>query len=180
MLFRSKETSHERYFELRYGTYPPFEFRNWCVCGVEIKENCYITDDDVYFLVIGNCCIKRFLPKENSGRTCSNCKKPHRNTKDNFCKDCRPKKILGSECEECGERHNNRKDNLCNNCRFIRDNTKKCECGKRIDKKYKQCYVCSKGAKPPTSSISVGKRCAKCSKAIADKYRYCYGCYSSV
>ena len=33
-----------------------------CVCGHHINENCYITDGE-RILVLGNCCIKKFIPK---------------------------------------------------------------------------------------------------------------------
>jgi len=57
-----------------------------CVCGQYIKRNCYIEkDNDV--IVIGNCCIKRFMKK--SGRTCSVCEAPHINRKYNFCNMCK-------------------------------------------------------------------------------------------
>lgn len=166
-----KGISHRKYFKLRYGIEPPFEYKDRCICGVAIKLNCYITDDDENFMVIGRCCITKFLPEENQGRTCSICKKPHQSNKDNFCKDCRPKIPKGRFCEECGDSHHNRKDNLCNNCRWIRDNTKTCKCGKRIDKKYEKCYKCYYRTNEP-------KKCEKCSKTIADKYRYCYDCYN--
>ena len=54
--------------------------------GQYIKRNCYIEkDNDV--IVIGNCCIKRFMKK--SGRTCSVCEAPHRNIKTNYCNRCK-------------------------------------------------------------------------------------------
>lgn len=59
-----------------------------CACGHEIEENCYITNGD-RVIVLGNVCVKRFLPHKLAGRNCSN----------------------------CGERHNNRKVDLCNACR---------------------------------------------------------------
>jgi hypothetical protein len=72
---------------------PPHD--NKCVCGHDIIENCYITDGD-NILVLGNCCIKRFLKK--SGRTCSLCEKPHRNQIVDRCNECR----VGL-CDGCGK-----------------------------------------------------------------------------
>lgn len=66
---------------------PDTQFK--CVCGHKIRENCYITDEEGKLHVVGNCCIKRWLPKENSGRTCEKCKAPHKNRKVNLCKKCR-------------------------------------------------------------------------------------------
>jgi len=65
--------------------------KEYCICDHYIQENCYVVDrrDKNKIVVIGNCCIKRFLKKENQGRTCERCEKPHRSRKDNFCKECR-------------------------------------------------------------------------------------------
>jgi hypothetical protein len=94
---RNGNARHYNYFKMLY---PDDEFpslTNECICGHNIKENCYITNED-YMLVLGNCCIKRFLPNENSGRTCEICKKPHKNRKNNRCNDCR----VGL-CNDCGK-----------------------------------------------------------------------------
>lgn len=69
-------------------------YRNACLCDHYIEENCYIqsTEKELRpeFLVLGNCCIKRFLPKDSSGRTCAKCKQPHKNRKRNLCNNCKP------------------------------------------------------------------------------------------
>lgn len=83
--------SHHNYFKIYFNNMVelPYQERQ-CVCGHHIVENCYITNgEDI--LVLGNCCIKRFLPKDKSGRTCRLCKKPHKNRKNNLCHDCREK-----------------------------------------------------------------------------------------
>jgi hypothetical protein len=62
---------------------PPKKDR--CLCGHPISENCYIKHIPTQrLIVVGNCCIKRYLDK--SGRTCEKCNKPHRNIKNNLCK----------------------------------------------------------------------------------------------
>ncbi len=81
-----------------------------CVCGHHIVENCYITDN-ARILVLGNCCIKKFIPK--SSRTCENCGKPHRNRKVNRCNLCR----IGI-CETCNKKCN-RKYKKCYDCAFL-------------------------------------------------------------
>jgi hypothetical protein len=68
---------------------------NECVCGHIIKENCYITDGK-QLLVLGNCCIKKFIP--NSSRTCEKCGEPHKNRVVNRCENCR----IGV-CDVCGK-----------------------------------------------------------------------------
>ena len=86
---------HLKYFNISSPegeTLPPFAAE--CVCGHRIKENCYITNDSE-ILILGNCCIKRFIPK--SGRTCEKCGEPHKNRIVNRCNDCR----VGI-CDGCG------------------------------------------------------------------------------
>ena len=60
-----------------------------CACGHYIKENCYVTRaaKDIV-VVMGNCCIKRFIPG-GMNKTCEICAKPHKNRKDDICKKCR-------------------------------------------------------------------------------------------
>ena len=68
------------------------EHADRCICNQRIVENCYITgkiDNEEVLIIMGNCCIKRFIPK--CMRTCENCGDAHRNSKDNFCKECRKK-----------------------------------------------------------------------------------------
>lgn len=57
-----------------------------CVCGHYIEENCYITNGE-RILVLGNCCIKKFVPKHS--RTCEECGVTHRNRKVNRCNACK-------------------------------------------------------------------------------------------
>jgi hypothetical protein len=77
---------HHNYYKLCYPNddQPPHE--NECICGHFIEENCYITDGKEK-LVLGNCCIQKFIPK--SSRTCETCGKPHKNRKVNKCNNCR-------------------------------------------------------------------------------------------
>ena len=87
---RSRDAKrHRNYFEIAYPkTLLPPPSSDRCLCGHPIRENCYITDDNIV-LVLGCCCIKRFLTPENSGRTCGICRAPHKNRSNNFCKECR-------------------------------------------------------------------------------------------
>jgi len=115
------------------------ENKDECICGHAIVENCYITNGPE-LLIVGNCCINRFLPKENAGRSCEICKKRHKNRKDNLCHDCR--KNNGKTCEICRKPHRNIKDNLCNHCRH--NNGGICMiCGAETMKKsFKKCVKC--------------------------------------
>ena len=92
-----------------------------CVCGVSIKENCFIEDEDGEIIIIGNECINKFC--EISYRSCGNCGVKHQNRKDNYCNDCRLKlkcpicntikKIQYNICYNCFEY--NKLHNLSNN-----------------------------------------------------------------
>jgi len=126
---------HKNYFK---QCFPGFDFpdlKDECVCGHAIKENCYITNDllDGELLILGNCCIKKFLPKDNAGRTCEICKKPHKNRKDNRCKQCRIK-----FCQDC-TKEKYRNYNKCKDCLF---NGICVTCKTTISKSYLQCYNC--------------------------------------
>jgi len=78
---------------------------DYCVCSHKIKENCYIkkicpenNNDEI--VVLGNCCIKKFIPK--SGRTCDICTEPHKNRVVNRCNKCRIGRcdICDNDCSE--------------------------------------------------------------------------------
>lgn len=94
---RSYTTSHYNYWKTQGYTdeqMPKQEQK--CLCGHEIKENCFIRHKPTdKIVVVGNCCIKRYIPA--SGRTCEVCGKGHKNKKDNRCKPCRMK----VKCDKC-------------------------------------------------------------------------------
>ncbi len=81
---------HKKYFELCFPTMvlSDITHEDYCICGHDIVENCFITDStETEILVLGNCCIKKFVPM--CTRTCEICKSPHKNRKDNKCTTCR-------------------------------------------------------------------------------------------
>ena len=60
-----------------------------CICTHDIIENCYIQNIITgEILIVGNCCIKKYL-KIDTSKKCQKCDKPHKNRKDNFCNTCR-------------------------------------------------------------------------------------------
>lgn len=92
------QKNHDNYFKLKFDNTKirPIEVEN-CICGHKIIEQCYIYNNKNDELkVLGNCCIKKFIPK--SGRTCEDCGKGHRNRKFNKCKEC-----VKYICFDCGE-----------------------------------------------------------------------------
>ena len=100
---------HLNYFNLCCKNDDLPEKINECVCGHYIEENCYITDGE-QILVLGNCCIKKFIPK--SSRTCEKCGEPHKNRVVNRCNNCRVG--ICDECDnKCDESYKK-----CYNCAF--------------------------------------------------------------
>lgn len=102
----------------------PNEINTHCLCFNCIKNLCFIKNIKTEKLyTIGIECINKFI---NNRRTCSICSKSHRNSKDNYCKDCRfDIKKLEEEKKKEKERKkqeeiynqikefNFRKDNIC-------------------------------------------------------------------
>jgi len=80
---------HKEYFLTKMGGIGKPGEAQRCVCGQIIVENCYVTRTAKDIIVImGNCCIKRYIPTGMS-KTCEICAKPHKNRKDDICKKCR-------------------------------------------------------------------------------------------
>lgn len=89
---------HFRYWTLKYKDLELPENENKCVCGHDIKDNCYITNDKgTELMVLGSCCIKAFIP--NCKRNCDTCGKPHQNRVVDRCNICR----IG-RCDKCGNK----------------------------------------------------------------------------
>lgn len=101
--------SHLNYFKISCPNENFPEKQAKCICGHDIEENCYITNE-TRKLVLGNCCIKRFVPK--SSRTCADCGEPHQNKIVNRCNKCR----IGI-CDKCNKKCNP-KYRKCYNCAF--------------------------------------------------------------
>jgi hypothetical protein len=113
---------HYNYWRLLYGEEKKMPAHaDQCLCKHTIKENCYITDGKE-FLVVGNCCIKRFMI--HKGRTCEDCQGPHRNRADNVCHDCREKRMRVFHQQP------------------LQENASCVCCSKKIDRKYTRCFSC--------------------------------------
>jgi hypothetical protein len=78
---------HLNYYKILFGNKQLPMQENECLCGHPIKNNCYIVNEkNENLIVLGNCCIKRFILK--NGRTCERCEQPHKTRKNNYCKSC--------------------------------------------------------------------------------------------
>ncbi len=103
---------HYRYWKLMIAQKPHLKMPThecYCVCDHIIENNCFIINKYDNIIILGNCCIKRFIPK--SGRTCGKCGEPHRNRKFNLCNDC---KIYA--CNMCGGDKEKEYYKYCNKC----------------------------------------------------------------
>jgi len=108
--------------------------KDQCICGVGIEENCYIVFEDDPSgrekpqLVIGNCCIKRYIKVEKRSKLCFNCDTRHTNYKSSFCDSCR------KECNRCGEqKHTVVERGMCIKCKNIETKRIKAEELRKID-----------------------------------------------
>tara|TARA_R110000824_G_scaffold334915_3_gene521483 strand:- start:623 stop:1105 length:483 start_codon:yes stop_codon:yes gene_type:complete len=112
------EKSHLNYYRLRFGVRPFPKTTSHCICGHSIRDNCYMTNGNGRFIVLGNCCIKRHCG-DAGYRTCCVCKSRHKNSKNNYCNDCRTTHIC-----KCGK---TKKKNFlyCYNCYDSYNNMKK-------------------------------------------------------
>ena len=121
--------SHKNYFNLLCKThnYTKPDKKAICVCEQSIKNNCYITKDDINLIVMGSCCIRRFLLNDLKGRTCDKCNKPHKNRVVNLCNDCRKPSISIKQPIKPS----------------IKPSIKNClDCKVKIDPRYVRCYNC--------------------------------------
>jgi len=87
--------SHANYFNIAYPNIKRPMHKDKCICGKKgLVENCYVVKDGI-FIVLGNCCIKKYVPQ--SGRTCEDCGESHKNRTTNKCNECKKKK----RCLDC-------------------------------------------------------------------------------
>jgi hypothetical protein len=134
--------AHKNYFDLCFPMNSRPDKIKICLCEHPIVENCYLSKDfDINtILIVGNCCIKKFI--DQSSRTCQHCNAPHKNRTLNYCNDCK-EYIIRGYTEKCLS---------CNSLSKLLSKTDKCdtcnrgscfECNKKVDPKYKYCYSCN-------------------------------------
>lgn len=81
------QTSFSYYLAHFSMKFPQPEYETRCICTHHIKHNCYIYNPyNKKALVVGNCCIKQFLP--NNRKTCEVCGDTHKRTTKNICQEC--------------------------------------------------------------------------------------------
>ena len=161
---------HLNYFKKSYPNIEKPEYKNNCVCGHKLVENCYITKDNLNFLVVGNCCIKKFIVK--SYRTCSQCEKKHRNTKVNLCNECRKKKDIKT-CFHCNKQYKRGLLDYCFDC------GKLCRICMQNNKKYgyDKCTECMRKERIELFKSLPKDECKKCQKLKNPMYDLCYSCF---
>lgn len=90
-----------KYFKQCFENSQLLPYINKCICGHDIIENCYITNENKSIvLIVGNCCIKQFI-ETRKNKTCEICGDCHKNKIVNRCSSCR----VGI-CDECNRRCN--------------------------------------------------------------------------
>jgi hypothetical protein len=128
-------TKRRTFYKRHFGEDAPFPaLKQQCICGVEIKEQCWIEHKETKQLeTIGNCCVKRFLPVgEARLLRCALCDAPHRNRKHNLCTGHMSEaadlvRVTIDDCPCCGERCIVELiDDMgaCKNCRWVRGSTR--------------------------------------------------------
>lgn len=104
-----------KYYHLKFPNSKKLpEYTDTCICGHFIINNSYITDGK-RILVLGSCCVKRFIPN-GTKRLCSECHLPHKNTSINKCNACRV-----GYCDRC----NTTIDpdyKMCYKCKYLKKN----------------------------------------------------------
>jgi len=138
-----------------------------CICGQRIKLLHVIqSPDKKNRLIIGKDCAEKFMityTKEYTGKRCDKCNEPHKNTKNNICSACRlvnsrpPSKLLeqialGSveiepiKCPNYDICHAMVKHpfKVCYTCNKpnLKEKTIQCQCGTKIESKYRKCFKC--------------------------------------
>jgi hypothetical protein len=124
----------EHYFKMG-GTMETMPIcKDLCICGVKIVENCFVVfrDDPNGYkkprLIIGNCCIKRYIPFECRAKKCYKCDTLHDNYKSSFCDSCR------KTCPQCGETKKNVVEaEICKKCITKAEKLMKAEELRRIE-----------------------------------------------
>lgn len=92
-VYNKSFSQHARYYRFVLGQTEIIPKKNHCPCGMLIQRNCYIKDKTRdLIIVIGSCCIKKFLPN-GLKRRCEVCNEPHKRSTKNICVNCEKKQI---------------------------------------------------------------------------------------
>lgn len=180
-----KANRHLNYWNMtrNYEIHPPH--KEYCICKTPIMENCYAVDkrDKEKLVCLGNCCIERFLG-DSAKRTCERCDEPHRNRKDNFCKECR-KQNKEDEKLKSIEDEKKRMEDLWEKLRRERKENERVWTNEEIQEILIKIYenskirCCAEKYEDEEKINDDFKICGKdgCEKLIKKCYKYCYLCY---
>ena len=168
---------HYNYWRLVFGKRNLPRHLQHCVWNREIVKNCYIWDgrDAETIIVVGYCCIKRFL--EHSTRTCEICDEPHKNRTVNRCNECKVKNYCSyyKECNNIVPKHKKQTTPpTCFDCRKKDPNYGKCiECKRECNPDFEKCRECQRKETDPDYG-----RCLDCKKACNPKFQRSSTCYN--
>lgn len=168
-----------------------------CICGKNITNNYYITNDKDVLIICSNC--NKNNIKHNK-KSCEKCGENHRNIKDNFCNACRKDRIeYFDQCDLCKNyesfaiynsiicdnciNETKLKANKCSNCNKLRKLNKQNRCLLECDK---ICIICNNNSH--TNNLcethyteSITKNCALCKCTYLDNNEiYCKNCYTEM
>jgi hypothetical protein len=126
------------------------DFQDSCVCRQKLYvRNEWITDMKEV-LIIGQCCVNMFIA--HSSKTCMLCKAPHRNRKDDLCKECRDKILLKEK--EKAKQQKQQKQRQKERDEYLASIT--CpDCKKTKKAEYKYCYQCNKKRKTKVTMADI-------------------------
>lgn len=158
-----------------------------CICGKEgIRFNVYITNGSKV-ISIGIICMRQFLPKIAESipkKYCDECMTPHRNRKDNYCKECRVLRKereakQQKEQEEAEEKERQERVRIAmENERAKREQLMKvCKCGKEKKPQFPSCWSCHQVSIQNMSEMERKKAYCACGKKKNAQYRLCYTCH---
>lgn len=169
---------HFRYWEMILQQRPNLKkplYQHKCICDHEIMNNCYIINKYDNILVLGNCCIKKFI--EKSMRTCGWCGEEHRNRKYNLCNKC---KVMA--CKNCGDKKEESYYRYCRKC-FMKDRESD-ESEEKVERKcngYGECFDSNRMIKLFECEYKCElKHCSDCNDSIPEWLKDCHNgfCYN--
>jgi hypothetical protein len=169
-------TKRDYFFTKNPGVRELPKYKTACVCGHTIVKNFYIQHIPTKKnIVVGSCCIKRYLPEESQGKTCSECGAPHQNKTVDMCNECRP------SCDTCDDRY--AAQDSCSSCNKLFDSF---HCSKH--RYMRTCYKCKNqwvkkciGCEEQTILMPIECKDCKYSYFVCPKHGFrtsCRECYA--
>jgi hypothetical protein len=109
-------------------------YENFCLCGSQIKINCYLKDlsEDGPVIVIGSCCQEKYLSQVV--KKCVECGETHASKQNLTCRTCKSRMKQEAEKKEQRERNKILAE--------LAKQKKYCACRREIKRCFEKCYTC--------------------------------------